>query len=188
MMNLAEYRRPHRPARRLSCPGRRWSRPASCSTRTAVSSARRDSAAPISTARRRPSWSRVAGAAQQRASAASAPAGRSSSRRSGIRGRDLSATARFPIPPRRWSTPSARPTSRRPAPISRSSYFLTFLCLPPAEDAARTEALALRGARRNRASIPARSLRGFIDRTDRVLAAPRRLHAGMPPGSMTPRR
>ncbi|MCG7507886.1 conjugal transfer protein TrbE [Mesorhizobium retamae] len=50
-----------------------------------------------------------------------------------------------------------------------SSYFLTFTFLPPAEDAARTEAWLYEG--RERAGVdPHEILRAFIDRTDRVLA------------------
>ncbi len=49
-----------------------------------------------------------------------------------------------------------------------SSYFLTFLYLPPAEDAARTEAWLYEG--REQSGVDALEiLRGFIDRTDRVL-------------------
>ncbi len=50
-----------------------------------------------------------------------------------------------------------------------SEYFLTFLWLPPAEEAARTEAWLYEG--RDKAGVdPGELLRGFIDRTDRVLA------------------
>ncbi|MBQ8104031.1 MULTISPECIES: conjugal transfer protein TrbE [unclassified Afipia] len=50
-----------------------------------------------------------------------------------------------------------------------SSYFLTFLYLPPAEEAARTEAWLYEG--RERAGVdPYEILRAFTDRTDRVLA------------------
>jgi type IV secretion system protein VirB4 len=50
-----------------------------------------------------------------------------------------------------------------------SSYFLTFLYLPPAEEAARTEAWLYEG--RERSGIdPHEVLRAFTDRTDRVLA------------------
>ncbi|KAB2737393.1 conjugal transfer protein TrbE [Brucella anthropi] len=50
-----------------------------------------------------------------------------------------------------------------------SSYFLTFTYLPPAEDAARTEAWLYEG--RDRSGVdPHEVLRGFIDRTDRVLS------------------
>lgn len=50
-----------------------------------------------------------------------------------------------------------------------SSYFLTFLFLPPPEDAARTESWLYEG--REKAGIdPHETLRGFTDRTDRFLA------------------
>ncbi|QOF73378.1 conjugal transfer protein TrbE [Aminobacter sp. SR38] len=50
-----------------------------------------------------------------------------------------------------------------------SSYFLTFLYLPPAEEAARTEAWLYEG--RERFGVdPHEILRAFTDRTDRVLA------------------
>lgn len=50
-----------------------------------------------------------------------------------------------------------------------SSYFLTFTFLPPAEEAARTETWLYEG--RDRTGVdPHEILRGFIDRTDRVLA------------------
>jgi type IV secretion system protein VirB4 len=49
-----------------------------------------------------------------------------------------------------------------------SSYFLTFFYLPPAEDAARTEAWLYEG--REQSGVDAHEiLRAFIDRTDRVL-------------------
>ncbi|HTO28706.1 MAG TPA: conjugal transfer protein TrbE, partial [Devosia sp.] len=50
-----------------------------------------------------------------------------------------------------------------------SGYFLTFLWLPPAEEAARTEAWLYEG-REKTGVDPWEVLRGFIDRTDRVLA------------------
>ena len=50
-----------------------------------------------------------------------------------------------------------------------SAYFLTFLYLPPAEEAARTEAWLYEG-RVHESGIDAQeTLKGFIDRTDRVL-------------------
>ena len=49
--------------------------------------------------------------------AASAPAGRSSSKRNAIPPTAIP-TAIFPTPRRRWSMPSARPISRKPARIS----------------------------------------------------------------------
>ncbi|KLK91920.1 conjugal transfer protein TrbE [Microvirga vignae] len=50
-----------------------------------------------------------------------------------------------------------------------SSYFLTIAYLPPAEDAARTEAWFYEGRERSGVD-PQEILRGFVDRTDRVLA------------------
>ncbi|MEA4838674.1 MAG: conjugal transfer protein TrbE [Rhodospirillaceae bacterium] len=50
-----------------------------------------------------------------------------------------------------------------------SGYFLTFLYLPPAEDAARAETWLYEGRERNGVD-PHEVMRGFIDRTDRVLA------------------
>jgi len=50
-----------------------------------------------------------------------------------------------------------------------SSYFLTFLYLPPAEEAARTEAWLYEGRERSGVD-PHEVLRAFSDRTDRVLA------------------
>jgi type IV secretion/conjugal transfer VirB4 family ATPase len=50
-----------------------------------------------------------------------------------------------------------------------SSYFLTFLYLPPAEDVARAERFLYEGRDRNEGADAREALRGFIDRTDRVL-------------------
>jgi len=50
-----------------------------------------------------------------------------------------------------------------------SQYFLTFLYLPPAEEAARTEAWLYEGRERSGVD-PYEILRAFTDRTDRVLA------------------
>ncbi|MBI1866966.1 MAG: conjugal transfer protein TrbE [Methylocystis sp.] len=50
-----------------------------------------------------------------------------------------------------------------------SSYFLTFLYLPPAEDAARAERLLYEGGVRTEAADAHEILRGFVDRTDRIL-------------------
>ncbi len=50
-----------------------------------------------------------------------------------------------------------------------SSYFLTFLFLPPAEDAARAERLLYEGRPRGEGVDAHEILRGFLDRTDRVL-------------------
>ena len=49
-----------------------------------------------------------------------------------------------------------------------SSYFLTFLYLPPAEDTARAEAWLYEGSDK-RGADPHELLRGFVDRTGRVL-------------------
>jgi type IV secretion/conjugal transfer VirB4 family ATPase len=50
-----------------------------------------------------------------------------------------------------------------------SAYFLTFVYLPPAEDAARAERLLYEGRERGEAADAHEILRGFLDRTDRVL-------------------
>ena len=50
-----------------------------------------------------------------------------------------------------------------------SSYFLTFLFLPPAEDAARAERLLYEGRARGEGADAREILRGFLDRTDRIL-------------------
>src|SRR3954468_11605936 len=50
-----------------------------------------------------------------------------------------------------------------------SAYFLTFLYLPPAEDAARAERLLYEGRERGQAADAHEVLRGFVDRTDCVL-------------------
>ena len=50
-----------------------------------------------------------------------------------------------------------------------SSYFLTFLFLPPAESVARTERLFYEGSNRTVGADAREVLRGFVDRTNRVL-------------------
>ena len=50
-----------------------------------------------------------------------------------------------------------------------SAYFLTFLYLPPAEDAARAERLLYEGPDRGEAAGANQVLRGFVDRTGRLL-------------------
>jgi type IV secretion system protein TrbE len=50
-----------------------------------------------------------------------------------------------------------------------SAYFLTFLYLPPTEDTARAERLLYEGPERAEAADAHEALRGFVDRTDRVL-------------------
>ena len=70
---------------------------------------------------------------------------------------------------RPWSMPSAGRNSRKRALTTSSAYFLTFLYLPPAEDAARAERLLYEGRERGEAADAHEVLRGFVDRTDRVL-------------------
>jgi type IV secretion system protein VirB4 len=50
-----------------------------------------------------------------------------------------------------------------------SSYFLTFLFLPPAEEAARAEAWLYEGRARDGSADAHEILKGFVDRTDRIL-------------------
>jgi type IV secretion/conjugal transfer VirB4 family ATPase len=50
-----------------------------------------------------------------------------------------------------------------------SAYYLTFLFLPPAEEAARAESLLYEGRARGQGADAQEILKGFIDRTDRVL-------------------
>src|SRR6266850_8092827 len=50
-----------------------------------------------------------------------------------------------------------------------SAYFLTFLYLPPAEDAARAERFLYEGRKSGQAADAHEVLRSFVDRTDRVL-------------------
>jgi len=50
-----------------------------------------------------------------------------------------------------------------------SAYFLTFLYLPPVEDAARAERFLYEGRECGQAADAHEALRGFVDRTDRVL-------------------
>ena len=50
-----------------------------------------------------------------------------------------------------------------------SAYYLTFVFLPPAEESARAEAFLYEGRSREGGANPHEVLKGFIDRTDRVL-------------------
>jgi type IV secretion system protein VirB4 len=50
-----------------------------------------------------------------------------------------------------------------------SAYYLTFLFLPPGEEAARAEAWLYEGRSRNGGADAREVLKGFVDRTDRVL-------------------
>jgi type IV secretory pathway TrbD component len=109
-------------------------------------------------------------------SAVSARAGRSSSRRS--------ATGARPIPTALSRSGLGLVDAERKAEFEEegahfeSSYFLTFLYLPPAEDAARAEAGSMRAAR-SRASTARDAARLHRSHRPRA-AAGRRLHAGVP--------
>ena len=70
---------------------------------------------------------------------------------------------------RLWSTSSAAPNSKQEGAHYESSYFLTFLYLPPPEDAARAERFLYEGRDRNEDADAREVQRGFVDRTDRVL-------------------
>ncbi len=80
------------------------------------------------------------------------------------------------MPPRRWSIWSGGTLSKKRARIFESRYFLTFVWLPPAEDASRLEGWLYEG--RSQTGVdPWELLRGFVDRTDRVLQLVEGLHA-----------
>ena len=65
--------------------------------------------------------------------------------------------------------PSAARSSKKQGAHFESAYYLTFVFLPPAEEAARAEAFLYEGRVPGRGSNPHEILKGFIDRTDRVL-------------------
>jgi type IV secretory pathway VirB4 component len=165
MMNLAEYRRT---ATRLAdyLPWAALVGPGVVLNKDGSSSARRAFAAPIWIPPSRPSWS-PSPAAQQRLPPSRLGLG-DLRRGAAQRGRDLS---RQPFP----DPASALVDAERKADFEEagahfvSSYFLTFLYLPPAEDAARAETWLYEG-REQSGVDPMKILRGFIDRTDRVLA------------------
>ena len=60
-------------------------------------------------------------------------------------------------------------SSKKPAPTTSSSYFLTFLYLPPAEGTAKAERLLYEGSNRTVDADAREVLRGVVDRTSRVL-------------------
>ena len=136
MMNLAEYRNKS-PGSPTSCPGPRWSAPASCSTRTAASSAPPGFAVLISISAVPAELVAVAGRFNN------------AFRRLGSGWAIFVEAQRHP--PRPYPN-STFPDPRRPGRCRaegrfrgsgahfESSYFLTFTYLPPAEDAARAEA------------------------------------------------
>ena len=68
-----------------------------------------------------------------------------------------------------WSMPSGEHSSKKPARITSLSYFLTFLYLPPAEGTAKAERLLYEGSNRTVDADAREVLRGFVDRTSRVL-------------------
>ena len=177
-----------RPASPTICPGPAWSRPASCSTRTAASSARCAFAAPISTAPPRPSWSRVTRAAQQRAASASAPAGRCSSRPSACRRTDYPG-ARF-ADPASWLVDEERCAAfSADGAHHESRYYLTFLYLPPPEHEGRAERLLYERTRRDRdRGRAARAARLVRDRDRPRARAARRPSCPRPRRSTMPRR
>ena len=84
---------------------------------------------------------------QQRTCVASDPAGRCLWRRSDIH-RTPIRRAVVRMWHRRWSMPSAAPQFEEEGAHYKSAYFLTFLYLPPAEDAARAERFLYEGRER----------------------------------------
>ena len=70
---------------------------------------------------------------------------------------------------RPWSMPSASAQFEEEGAHYESSYFLTFLYLPPPEEAARAERFLYEGRDRSTDADAREVLRGFVDRTDRVL-------------------
>ena len=100
--------------------------------------------------------------------AASAPAGRSSSRRSACP-RNRYPESAFPDPASWLVDAERRAQFEEEGAHFESRYFLTLLWLPPADDAARAESWLYEGRTHAAAPTGARVLDGFIDRTDRVL-------------------
>ena len=180
MLNLAEYRKPLHAACRLPAlggagrAGRRPQQGRLLPAHGAVPRARsrfRD-AGRARRASPRGSTTRCAG---------SAPAGRSSSRRSACRGTALSAEPVSRPASRVSSMPSAERSSRRRARISRARYFLTLLWLPPAEDAARAERWLYEGRSRKTGVDWRHELLRWLHRPHRSgAAACRGLHARGP--------
>ena len=76
--------------------------------------------------------------------------------------------AACPIRPQRWSKRSGKAQFEEAGVLFESRYFLTFVWLPPAEEASRVESLLYEG--RSRSGVDGRELlKGFVDRTARVL-------------------
>ena len=101
----------------------------------------------------------------------------------------LPRTANFPMP--RLGTGRCR----APAEFEEEGAHFESGLLPDASSGCRRPTMppapkpgSTRAAPGQRRRLRTRTLDGFVDRTDRVLAAPRRLHAGSATGSMTARR
>jgi len=77
-------------------------------------------------------------------------------------------TSRFPDPASAMVDAERRADFEEDAAHYESSYFLTFTFLPPAEDAARAESWLYEG-KADRGVDAWEALRGFVDRTDRIL-------------------
>ena len=116
MMSLREYRTRRRTSP-TSCPGPRWSARASCSTRTAASSAPR-----VSRPRSRQRHAGRAGRDERAAEQCAPPArlGLGDLRRGAAHARARLSGSAFPIRSRRWSIWSGANSSARKAPISRA--------------------------------------------------------------------
>ncbi|RWX12866.1 conjugal transfer protein TrbE [Rhizobium leguminosarum] len=76
--------------------------------------------------------------------------------------------SRFPDPASAMVDAERRADFEEDAAHYESSYFLTFAFLPPAEDAARAESWLYEG-KSDRGVDAWEALRGFVDRTDRIL-------------------
>ena len=169
MLNLARIPQHAPTGSPIICPGRRWSRRASCSTRTAASSAPCASAGPTSKARPRPSSSRPAARVNnvlkrfgsgwalffeaERVEALGYPESQLSRSRllAGRRG-------------------AARRASRAARDHFESRYHLTLLWLPPADAEARAgRALVERTRRASKGATGARRSPRFVAETDRAL-------------------
>jgi type IV secretion/conjugal transfer VirB4 family ATPase len=75
----------------------------------------------------------------------------------------------FPDPVSRLVDAERRAQFEEQGAHYESAYYLTFVFLPPAEEAARAEAFLYEGRSREGGANPREILKGFIDRTDRVL-------------------
>ena len=170
MMNLAEYRRRSQSRSPTSCPGRRWSARASSSTRMARSSARRSFAGPISiratpaelvaiTGRLNNALRRLGSGWAIFVEAQRQPA------------HQLSRISTFPDAASALVDAERRAQFEEEGAHFESRYFLTFLYLPPADEAgASRSAGSTKGATQQVRADWRDVLAGFVDRTDRVLA------------------